>query len=440
MKDQKKKVLARINEIQGEMIDLLSRLVRIPSITPNYPGVDREAVIGGESACNRELANYYGKIGCETDLWEEASGRANLVGVLKGAGGGKSLIFNGHIDTVPPGDEREWDEGNPYSGKVLDGKLYGLGACDMKGGIVAQWVAAKALADCGIRLRGDLILESVVGEETMDHGAGTSAAIKRGYRADGAIVGEPTGGAGNLAVSPASPGLLFMKVTCDGVATHPGARFEFVRAGGAGAAAGVNAIEKGAIILSALQNLETQWGFSKRHTLFPSGFFTLHPGVIIGGPPGPLVPYIVSTYCRIEYIIWYPPQENVDDVKSEITDYIHKTAALDDWLDKHAPRIDWVNHWPPFELATDHPLVNTCLECHLEALSEKTGYDPSAALRGFFAVCDATWFNQNGIPAIAYGPGSGMIAHRRNEYISIEELILAAKSYAVMALKWCEVA
>ena len=232
MKDQKKKVLARINEIQGEMIDLLSRLVRIPSITPNYPGVDREAVIGGESACNRELANYYGKIGCETDLWEEASGRANLVGVLKGAGGGKSLIFNGHIDTVPPGDDREWDEGNPYSGKVLDGKLYGLGACDMKGGIVAQWVAAKALADCGIRLRGDLILESVVGEETMDHGAGTSAAIKRGYRADGAIVGEPTGGAGNLAVSPASPGLLFMKVTCDGVATHPGARFEFVRAGG----------------------------------------------------------------------------------------------------------------------------------------------------------------------------------------------------------------
>ena len=440
MADKKQQVLGRIDENQGEMIDLLSQLVRIPSITPNYPGIDRETVIGGESDCNRELARYYEKIDCKTDFWEEEPGRANLVGVLKGAGGGKSLIFNGHIDTVPPGNEKEWDQGGPYSGNIVDGRLYGLGACDMKGGIVAQWAAAKALADCGIRLKGDLILESVVGEETMDHAAGTSATIKRGYRADGAIVSEPTGGAGSLSVSPASPGLLFVKVTCEGVATHPGARFEFVRAGGAGTAAGVNAIEKGAIILSALQTLETQWGFSKRHALFPSGFFTLHPGVIIGGPPGPLVPYIVSTYCRLEYIIWYPPQEKVDDVKSEISDYIRKTAALDDWLDRHPPQIDWVNHWPPFELKTDHPLVASCLECRLEALSDKPELDTSEALQGFFAVCDATWFNLNGIPAIVYGPGSGMVAHRRNEHIPIDEMISAAKTYALLAMNWCGVA
>jgi acetylornithine deacetylase len=361
------------------------------------------------------------------------------VGVVKGTGGGKSLIFNGHIDTVPPGDAQDWDQADPYSGQISDGKLYGLGACDMKGGIVAQWAAVKALVDCDIGLKGDLILESVVGEETMDHTAGTSATIKRGYRADGAIVSEPTGGSGGFGISPASPGLLFMKVTCPGVATHPGARFEFVRAGGAGSEAGVNAIEKGAILLSALQNLETQWGFSKRHELFPAGFFTLHPGVIIGGPPGPLVPYIVSTYCRIEYIIWYPPQENVAEVKSEIAEYINKTAALDPWLAKNPPTIDWVNHWPPFELQTDHPLTNTCLKCHSEALTGKPGYDTAAALRGFFAVCDATWFVQNGIPAIVYGPGSGMIAHRCNEYVSIEELVLAAKTYALMALTWCDV-
>ena len=439
MNEQKTNVLNRIDENQDEIVGLLSELVRIPSITPNYPGVDRGSVIGGESDCNRKLEAYYRNIDCETDLWEEEPQRANLVGVLKGAGGGKSLIFNGHIDTVPPGDAEEWEQADPFSGHVKDGRLYGLGACDMKGGIVAQWAAAKALGESGIRLKGDLILESVVGEETMDHAAGTSATVKRGYRADGAIVSEPTGAAGGLAVAPASPGLLFMKVTCSGVATHPGARFEFVRAGGAGSDAGVNAIEKGAMLLAALQNLETQWGFSKRHALFPDGFFTLHPGVIIGGPPGPLVPYIVSTYCRIEYIIWYPPQEKEEDIKSEIAEHIRKAAALDPWLDKHPPEIEWVNHWPPFELTSDHPLANLCSNCHRQVSSETNELSEAAAIRGFFAVCDATWFVQNGIPAIAYGPGSGMVAHRCNEYIPINEVIFAAKTYALMAMEWCGV-
>jgi acetylornithine deacetylase len=434
MDDQKYRVLNRIDALRDHLIQVLGELVRIPSISPNYPGVDREKVLGGETRCNRALSRYYRKIGCEVDLWEEEPGRANLVGVLKGTGGGRSLIFNGHIDTVPPGENADWKWENPYSGEVEADKLYGLGSCDMKGGITAQYLAAKALVDCGHRLKGDLLLESVVGEETMDHEAGTSATINRGYRADGAIVSEPTSGSVRLAVTAASAGLLFMKVNCRGVAGHPGARFQFVRAGGVGSAAGVNAVEKGALILKALQDLEYQWGFSKKHPLFPPGFFTLHPGVIIGGPPGPLVPYIVSTYCRIEYIIWYPPQEPVEGVKQEITDYIMKASALDPWLAANPPEIEWVNHWPPFELGSDHPLVRTCISCR-EKLAEER--DALRQVDGFRAVCDATFFNQAGIPAIACGPGDAVIAHTRDEWVSLDELILAAKIYAVTAMDWC---
>src|SRR5206468_91213 len=120
--------------------------------------------------------------------------RANLVGVLEGthASGGKSLIFNGHVDVVPPGDDKNWSDGNPFSGRVENGRVYGRGACDQKGGLIGQAMAAIALRRAGVRLKGDLILESVVGEEVMDHDAGVDAVTRAGFRADAAIVSEPT--------------------------------------------------------------------------------------------------------------------------------------------------------------------------------------------------------------------------------------------------------
>jgi acetylornithine deacetylase len=289
--------------------------------------------------------------------------------------------------------------------------------------------------ECGVKLKGDLILESVAGEETMDHEVGTTATVRRGYGADAAIVSEPTSSAVPLAVCPASPGLLFMKVTCPGVATHPGFRYQLVRAGGAGSRVGVNAVEKGVLILKALQDLEHQWGFSKRHPLFPDGYFTLHPGVIVGGPPGPLVPYIVSTYCRIEYIIWYPPQEDVDEVKGEIAAYIEKAAGLDPWLADHPPEIEWVNHWPPHEVGQDHPLVSTCVACRDEVAEGRPEFQTGRPLQAIHGVDDATFLNQAGIPAITCGPGAE--AHQLNESVPVEELVTAAKIYALTAMDWC---
>ncbi|HLL51295.1 MAG TPA: M20/M25/M40 family metallo-hydrolase, partial [Thermomicrobiales bacterium] len=174
-------VLDQIDALRGELVEALQSLVRIPSVTPKYPGLDVTRYIGGETACNRQLASLFEAAGARIDLWEEDAGRANLVGVIPGSGGGRSLIFNGHIDTVPPGDPTTWAAGDPFSGRVVDGKLYGLGACDMKAGLVSQAMAAVALRQVGVQLAGDLLLESVVGEETMDHNSGVSDTVRRGY-------------------------------------------------------------------------------------------------------------------------------------------------------------------------------------------------------------------------------------------------------------------
>jgi formylaminopyrimidine deformylase len=440
MEEEKKKVLDKIDELSDEILGVLSELVRIPSISPNYPDVDRAAVLGGESKVSKALTDHYRQIGCEVDLVEVEPGRANAVGVLRGAGGGRSLIYNGHMDTVPPGNYSDWKWNDPFSGKVEDGKLYGLGACDMKGGIVAQYAAARAIAESGILLKGDLILEGVAGEETMDHEVGTTATIKRGYRADAAIVSEPTSRTSRLVVAPASPGMLYFRVSVEGRAGHPGIRYEFVRAGGLGEEAGVNAVEKGALMLSAIQRLEEQWGFTKKHPAFPPGFFTIHPGTIIGGPPGQFVPFVVSTYCRIEGLIWFPPQEVVEDIKKEFTGYLMKAAALDAWLSVHPPVVEWVNYWPQSMVELDHPLCQTMVACHEQAAQGDARYLTEPRVQGFAAACDASFFNLAGIPAITYGPGDVLMAHKRNEYIPVDELIVAAKAFALTALEWCGVA
>ena len=438
MDSRKQAVLAKIDAMQGEIVETLAELVRIPSISPKYPGLVEEEHLDGETACNRALAKHYEAIGCEVDLWEAVPRRNNLAGVLKGSGGGRSLIFNGHIDTVPPGDHDEWMDSNPFSGKVQDGKLYGLGSCDMKGGIVAQWAAAKALVENGIQLKGDLILESVVGEESMDHEAGASATVARGYVADAAIVSEPSSYPHALTIAPASPGALYLVINVTGKATHPGIRAEFVRAGGKGDAIGVNAVEKGTQIVAALQRLEQIWGITKTHEFFRPGYFTIHPGVIIGGPPGPLVPYIVSTYCRVEVVVWYPPQEDVEDVKAEIEDYILTASRLDPWMAENSPTFEWRNHWPPYQTDSDHPIIQACVDGYEQAASN-TDFRKEAIIHGFAAVCDATWLNKGGIPSIAYGPGDILIAHTRNEFVPIDELVMAAKTYAIVAMDWCGV-
>ena len=372
-------------------------------------------------------------------MWEEAEQRANLVGVWEGAGGGRSLILNGHIDTVPPGLSENWKSGDPFSGKVENGRIYGRGSCDMKGPVVAQMMALRAIQEAELTPKGDVILESTVGEENMDSATiGAGATVKRGYKADAAVVAEPSAPPYPLAVVPVSPGLWWVSVTVEGKASHAATRGETFRAGGMGAEVAVNAIDKGIFLVNTIRKLEDEWGLTKKHPLFKPGHFSLLPGVISGAPHGVEVPFFISEYCRIEYCIWYHPDEDPEDVQREFENYIQHAAQLDEWLRHHPPKLEWKVNWPAYVVDTDHPICQTVASAHEEA-AQGSRFQGSPEFAGFYAVCDAAFLNAQGVPSIVYGPGSLLVAHAPDEHIEIDELLVATKTFALVMMDWCQV-
>jgi acetylornithine deacetylase/succinyl-diaminopimelate desuccinylase family protein len=432
-------VLGRIDALEHELVDALSVAVRIESVNPKYPGQVYEEVVGGEGEVSRFMAGIYGSLGCDVDLFAIEPGRENAVGVLRGSGGGRSLIYNGHVDVVPPGDPAKWMSGSPFSGKIDGDRVFGRGSTDMKSGIVAQAFAARALTEAGVRLQGDLILESVVGEEVMDHECGVTATVKRGYLADAAVVSEPSSPPAPLAIVPVSPGLLWFSVTVPGKATHASMRAHTFRAGGLGADVGVNAIDKGVYLFEAIRLLEDQWGQTKHHPLFPPGHFTIHPGVVTGGPSGVLVPFFISEFMTIEYCCWYHPDESPEDVKREIETHVERAAQLDPWLVEHPPVIEWKLDWPPFSVDPEHPIVGAIADAH-EAGAVGTRFEGRPEVHGFAAVEDASFLNLGGVTTVSYGPGDLRVAHADDEYCLIDELTTATKTYALLAMEWCGVA
>ncbi|MEC4833826.1 M20/M25/M40 family metallo-hydrolase [Mycobacteroides chelonae] len=196
------------------------------------------------------------------------------------------MIFNGHLDVVPANDSDEWTH-DPFSGFHDETHVWGRGSVDMKSGLVAQAFATKALRESGVQLRGDLILQGVVGEENFEHHLGTSAVLARGYTADGAIIAEPTGARRPLTVMPATPGVLVMRITVSGRSGHASAR-SLMRAQAATAPdaepVAVSAIDAALSIHAALCRLEVQWEQTRTDPLFERGQFTIGLDVIDGVP------------------------------------------------------------------------------------------------------------------------------------------------------------
>lgn len=427
-------VIAEIDAMRDDILSTLSAVVQVRSITPKYPGLSYDEEVGGETRANQALCPTYEAAGSEIDMWAEEPGRENLVGVVRGTGGGRSLIFNGHIDTVPPGDPATWRWGDPWSGKIDDGKLYGLGSTDMKAGLVAQGKAAEALRRSGVRLKGDLILESVVGEETMDHERGVSATVRRGYLADAAIVTEPTGLPSPSTLAPCSVGTYWLRVTVPGKATHVLVRGSLIWPGGEGERFGVNAIDKGFYVYQAMSKLESTWGFTKTHPLYNPGHFNLGVNLMVGRPPGPAVPFIVPHECVLDYIVIYPPTDEPEAVKQEIITYLDHVFDMDPWLATNRPTLEWMHHWPPYDTPVDHPICQTFAQAHLDVLGEPVVY------QGFPAVDDATYLQHGGIPSISFGPGNVLKAHSVDEYVECDDVIEACKIYAATAIDWCGLA
>jgi len=370
-------------------------------------------------------------IGLITDLWEVEKGRANLVGVRKGDGNGKSIIFNGHVDTVAEGPKELWTIAEPFSGKIIDNKIYGRGATDMKSAIVGTMFALKAVLDAGYQPKGDVIIECVSGEEMMQPEIGTLATVERGYRADAAIVVEASAPPHRLSILTASPGVFILKVNIKGKAAHTSMRDEVIRAGGRGSQVAVSAIDKGMIIYNGLLKLEEEWGQTKSHPAFSRpGHFTICPATFAGGLDG--IAFIPSE-CSITYVIWHSPQDTKKQVMDEITKRIFDIAQTDPWLRENPPELDWSDGWwwPPYDLPIDSPICKTAEIAYENVMKKPAKY------YGFTAVDDASFLNKSGIPTITMGPGSIEVAHTANEFIEIEELLDAIKIYALIIVEWC---
>ncbi len=251
--ETRSRVLETIDGMRENIVRFCSDLVRIPSVTPTYMGVDVDEVLGGETRVSEFVAPVLESMGFHNDIWEEAPKRANLVGKLEGAGGGRSLILSGHVDVVPTPNPDKWTD-PPFSGVVKNDRIWGRGSSDMKGGIAAMVKAVEAIRKCGVKLKGDLLVECTVGEETGDGATvGAAATVDRGYQADAAIIPEPT-----ETLWFCSGGLLWLSLSVIGKTGHGFVRYEMIRAGGKGSAVGVNAIEKAFKVCAALRDLEEE--------------------------------------------------------------------------------------------------------------------------------------------------------------------------------------
>jgi acetylornithine deacetylase len=426
-------VLRAVDSLKDELVQLVCETVRIPSCTsmPAGPGSsDTTVEISGETRVNYAFKPVMESCGLETDLWEVEKGRANLVGIWRGKGRGRSLLLNGHVDVVPPGVPEKWTVAGPWSGEIIDGKIYGRGSTDMKGAIAAAVFAMKALLKAGYRPKGDVFIQSVVGEETMETDAGTGAALQRGYRADAAIVCEPSSPPQRFSINTASPGLVLMQVKVKGKAAHISMRDELIRPGGMGTAVGVSAIDKVFLIYQALLKLEEEWGQTKNHPAFTRpGHFVLYPEVIQGGD---ILAASIPEECYMIYIIWHPPQDTAEGVAEEIQAHIARFAQTDPWLRENPPEVYVpLFSWPPFETSLKEPI------CKAAAAASEAVFNRPASMYGCGYTSDASFIRQAGIPTIVMGPGTPEVAHGFNEYVAIQDLMDAAKLYAMTIVEWC---
>ncbi|MBM4420627.1 MAG: M20/M25/M40 family metallo-hydrolase, partial [Chloroflexi bacterium] len=289
---------------------------------------------GEEAAAQRLVALRLREAGIEPDVFDvdpaglahlpgwvdgplDFAGRPNVVGTLRGTGGGRSLILAAHVDSVAPGPPELW-RGDPWSGEVDGGRLLGRGSWDDKAGVAAILWIAGAIGDAGLRLRGDLILQSVIEEESS--GVGTLACSARGYRADAAVVVDGRGPGGAVV---AHCGQLWFRVTVRG---RTAAAVESRR--------GRNAIDHLATQLRGLREMER--AFDRRpEPPFDAVEhpFQLNAGVIAGGATPTTVPGLASLDCHLVF----PPPLTLEGARSLVRRRVAETAALEGWAgDLHA--------------------------------------------------------------------------------------------------------
>lgn len=413
--------------LQGEVVRLLRRLVAVNSVAVPPDG--------NEAPAQRVLYRFLGDHRVDTEMYNVAAflarsrdpgvrrerhyrGRRNLIARLAGSGRGRSLLLSGHIDTVPPG-LRPWTHG-PWSAAVRQGRIYGLGSYDMKGGLAANAAVLATLKRSKIRLAGDLLCESVVDEE-YGGGGGTLAGRLRGDNADACVIPEPT----NLAIYRASRGgYVFDLVTELAEATDYFSQEE---------------VASPAIPLGRLLGWVDSWR-ARRRRVGQRGVYAAFPDpapvqvlAVEANRFDPGVPLSVPLRAGVRLYFQFLPHEDVPAVIRDIKRSLDRFCDRDPFFRSHRP--EWCPLFDPpllgHELAAEHPWTQ-CL-----VASARSVLGPQALLTAAEYPCDAFIFaRRQGIPTLLFGPrGAG--AHSPDEYVEIASVMKTAEVLLAAALEWC---
>ncbi|MGA2973658.1 MAG: ArgE/DapE family deacylase [Candidatus Bathyarchaeia archaeon] len=415
-------VTSHIDNSSEEIVDFLRKLIRFPSVTGNEK--DIQTFISGW---------LKDRLGITIDVWEpdieelrkhpgyvpvdrDYKNRPNVVGVYKGKGTGRSLLFNGHVDVIPAGAEDAWNT-SPWEGKVQDGKIYGRGASDMKAGLAAYSMALDAVIKSGLKLKGDVILEYTVDEELS--GNGTLAAITRGYRADAGISGETS----SMNVQPACIGRIWYDIHVKGKPAGIQRQWE-----------GVNAIDKGYLIVKAVSDFQEIRMRKVTHRLYPNIRETIP--CLVGVFQAGSYPSAFPDSCLLRGSMATVPGEDSDRVKKELAEHLKVSTTSDPWLKENPPTIKYTGYFAePSEIPDDHEIVKSLKSAYQAAL----GTEPTVS--GRTGAADIRFLNKYAdTPTVIFGPGPTDQMHATNEYVRIEDLIAATKVYALTLLDWCGVA
>lgn len=401
-------------------IQLIQDMVRIPSYE-------------SEKDVQTYITNWWTGRPVDLDCWEldvaelrrhqafvevdyDYKGRQNLVVMVRGKGDGRSLSLNGHMDVVPVDPTAEWQHGGPWSGEYTDGKIYGRGSVDMKGGLAISMIVIDALLESGIQLRGDLQMQFVVDEE--NGGNGTLAAILRGYRSDATIFLEPTS-PNYILVS--SRGAHFFRISVPGV--EGGIEYQFTQP---------NAIDKAVKLFQATQAYALWRASQADHPLYAHDP-TKIPAAICKIQAGNW-PSTFASQCVMEGSIECLPGEDIDQVTAQFEAYLLETSKQDTWMREHPPRIEWFGlRYEAGATAPDHPLVTGLAE----AAATLTGRKPAVVGGGGSDLRLPVLYANSA--SVLFGPSGGAI-HSTNEYVDVDSVMAVAKIVGKFILEWCGVA
>jgi acetylornithine deacetylase len=372
-------------------VSLLRELVAIDSVNPSL-------VTGaaGEGPIAAFIADHMRRIGLDVTVQDVAPGRPNVIGVVDSRSPGKSLMFCGHVDTV--GVE---GMGAPFDPEIRDGRLYGRGSQDMKGGVSAMIDAARLIVERGLS-RGRLIVAAVIDEEYASLGAD---ALVTEWTADGAVVTEPT----DLQVAIGHKGFAWLEIETRGRAAH-----------GSRPKDGRDAIMRMGRVLHRLEALDRDLQARPPHPILGTG--SLHASIVTGGRE-------LSSYpdrCVLQMERRTVAGENGESAHGEV-------SAILDALTREDPEFEASAHLafarPPYELSAKDALPRT-----LVAAAAATGY--TSATTGMSFWTDAAVLADAGIPSVLFGPG-GAGLHSRIEYVNVADVITCRDVLIRLVTEWC---